>query len=158
LEEIKLDQSTELKESNKYLLSFINKEKIDISFNVNGRIRNALSNLNKEITIENYFSTKNDETQQYFVYFRVIDLNNDRYTIERVKNYIIENAKMVGVDLKYNFAYMVDGEINKDNLKSDIRDFFDIPEGQELPFSEIKSIMALATALYILSIVKDFTE
>lgn len=158
MQKIEVNGNSLLKEGNKYLLSFINKEKYDISFNVNGRIRNALSNLNKEITITDYFSTRNDETGEYFVYFRVQDLNNDDYSINQIKDYIISNSSMSGVDLKYNYAFIVDGQVQEEDLKADIRDFFDIPAGQDLPLEQIKNIMYTATALYALAIIKDLTE
>ncbi|MFW6001667.1 MAG: hypothetical protein ACOCQE_04770 [Halanaerobium sp.] len=161
METKKIEDQKYLREDTFYRLSFINREMIDITVNVEGRLRNALSDLNKEITITDYFVDKDSGTGEYFVYFRTMELP-DQKSFDDVINYIIAKSNMAAVDLKYNFREEIitdPEEVEKekdknyiDDFKDDIDDLF---EGKD---DQVKNILLLVIVIYALSIVKDFTD
>lgn len=138
---------------NTHYLGWLNRSSIE------GAVERGLYQLSKNFPIKEYEYTDNIGNNNYVdMYITIGDIQTD-YTLQELWNYFQKNANaLFGYDLD-----MVSIEVINENEKPDLdtwwEDMFDeIPKGVKTGYKEIKFILILLVALYLLNIATDITE
>jgi hypothetical protein len=111
----------------------------------------------KDLNIINYFLEYNKDIDQHMLYFDTLE-NVDHITVKQITDYITSKANVnSNINLDFMGAYLF-GKSAKDLREEDkkqniIEDYLD-NKGVE----NIEKILYLGAAVYLLSIIKDFTE
>ena len=114
--------------------------------------------IKKDLDIINYFLDYNRKEDYHELYFDTLD-NVEGIKLKQITDYLTEkSSELSNIDLKFLRGYIItnktaeekEQENKKDNV---INDFLD-NQGIE----NIENILKVATAIYLLSIIKDFTE
>jgi hypothetical protein len=113
-----------------------------------------------QLNIINYYLKYDKNIDQHILYFDTLE-NVDHINIKQIVDYIINNSnKLSNIRLEFMKGYITnitaEEKIEKDKKdKKDnwVDDLFD-NQGSE----NVENILKIVTAIYLLSIIKDFTE
>ena len=163
MEEIKqqIGQSETLENNTTYKLYFKNKDRMVLEeFQVLPFIRmyfNSFIN-EKNLDIINYFLVYKKDIDQHQLYFDTLE-NVEGVAIKQIIDYIIERAnKNSNINLVYKKGYIMKNQSAETKREEDSEKSFlsDLLDNQDT--KNVEKILTLVSAVYVLSILKDFTE